>query len=84
MNVEFQTTDLALVKEKMNAFAVLYDAIPVLWLGGIFEDKQGEMVHFRSKGRALAVGRKWIIADVDGRLDHIKPTSEATFLIKRI
>lgn len=84
MSAEFQTTDLALVQKKMRAFATLYDTTPVLWLRGYFEDKQCEMVHFRSNGQALAVGRKWILADVDGRLDYIKPTSEATFSIKRI
>lgn len=67
----------------MEAYFILFDTIPILWISGYFEDKNGEMVHFRSSSTALKIGRKWIVADVDGELLCVKPT-EAQFSINRI
>ncbi len=81
--VRFETNDLAMIKAKMKAYHFLFSTMSALWIGGYFEDKQGEMVHFRSNGRAIRIGRKWILADVDGKLEYIKPT-EAYFSIRSI
>jgi hypothetical protein len=78
--VRFETNDLTIIKNKMEAYRCLFDTVPVLWIGGYFEDKHGEMIHFRSTERAIEVYRKWMLADVDGKIEYIKPT-DAYFLI---
>lgn len=83
MKVQLETTNLTLIKKKMEAYSLLFDTIPILWLSGYFEDMEGEMVHFRSPSTALKIGHKWIVANVDGEMLHIKPT-EAKFSINAI
>ena len=78
--IDFETNDLSIVKKKMEAFSTLFDASPTLHIGGYWQDKQGEMVHFRTSTLALSLGRKWILANVDGKLENVTPT-EAWFSI---
>ena len=85
MKIELETTDLILIKKKMEAYSILFDTIPILWISGYFEDKSGEMVHLRSPGRTIRIGHKWIVADVDGELLYIKPDkAEFSFSIRGI
>ena len=83
-NVQFETTDLKVVEEKMAAYQALFDTEPALFICGRWLDKCGEHIFFsRQQEIPLEnIGRKYVMASVDeGPLEKIKPVDGAKFEI---